>query len=142
MAGVDILTAIHSWWAGTALPSLFPDGQLHHKVAPEDTPLPYLTFFKVSDVAEQFTTAFALRRATVQFNVHSQTDTQAQNLADQISDSMRTLGGNTGAVLTVYGNLSLMVLPTSFGIDIGEGLGLNGADCWVCHFEAETLFTE
>jgi len=35
--------------------------------------------------------------------VHAVTDVAAQAIADTMADMMRTLAGNTGAVLMVYG---------------------------------------
>lgn len=125
-----------------SLAALFSDGRLHHLQAPENTLLPYGTFFKVSDVVEQFTTAYGLRRATLQINVHAETDSQAQAIADSLADQMRTLGGNAGAKLNIYGSTSLHVLPESFGIEIGEGLAPQGKDCWLCFFEIDVLYTK
>ena len=102
--------------------------------------LPYGTYFKVSDVVETFTTGYAFCKATLQFNVHAETDSQAQNIANQLAQTMRTLGSNVGASLLIYGQLSLSVLPNSFGIQIGEGLGNGGKDCWLCFFTADVTY--
>ena len=82
----DVVSALQGWWLNqTSLQSLTSDGKLHHLQAPESTLLPYATYFKVSEVVEQWTTAYGQRRSTVQFNLHAQTDVQAQIIADQMA---------------------------------------------------------
>jgi hypothetical protein len=136
--GNDLLTAFKVWWdaasAEFSLASLLSDGQIHHLSAPENTLLPYATLFKVSDTPELKTTGGFQYLASLQVNVHAQTDAQAQSIADQIAASMRTLNGYAGPTPIVYGAPALMVFPEDFGIEFGEGLGPNGQDCWVCHF--------
>jgi hypothetical protein len=159
----DVITALQGWWQSNpvipsavlkihpsvqatsgpgTLPELLSDGRLHHLQAPQGVKLPYVTYFKVADPVETFTTAYGYRRALVQFNCHAATDARAQTIADTFCDTMRTLGGNAGAPLTVYGQRALDVLPHSFTIEIGEGLGDGGNDCWIASFEVEISYTK
>ena len=50
---------------------------------------------------------------------------------------MRTLGSNTGARLIVYGDDALSVLPQTFMVALGEGLGDEGKDCWIASIEVK-----
>jgi hypothetical protein len=131
----DLITAVQQWWLGqSTLQALFSDSQLHHKSAPEDTLLPYATYFKVSDVAETLNTAGQVRRASVQFSVHAQTDAQAQSIGDAFSDALNTIKQGAPISINVYGKNAMVSLPGESGINIGEGLAPGAEDCWVFHF--------
>jgi hypothetical protein len=142
--GDDPITAIQKWWQTNSmtLASFTSDGKLHHLQAPQGVVLPYATYFKVSDPVETFTTGYGFRRALVQINYHAETDIEAQKSADLLADAMRTLAGAGGAILTIYNQQALHVLPHSFSITIGEGLGDNGRDCWLASFELDIAFTK
>ena len=123
------------------LKELTSDGNIYHLQAPEGVLLPYITYFKVSDVVDPFTTGYGYRNTLIQFNCHAATDLQAQSMADQLADAMRTLAGNPGAGLIVYGQTVKHVLPQSYSITMGEGLGDNGNDCYLAFFEVVVGFT-
>ena len=116
--------AIQTWWQATQ-PGLSADGRVWFKVAPQESALPYATFFQVSDVVGTWTTNYPFKQASVQFNFHAITAAAAE----QLGESFRALF--RGAPLIVGSGLVCHVLPNGSGIDIGEGLGPNGQDCWI-----------
>jgi hypothetical protein len=135
--GIDVLSALQAWWQSRAdLRALTADGQLHHFEAPENTELPYATFFLVSDPAETQTTGFALYRAAVQVNLHAITDAAAVSLGKAFRQAVRL------APLSVDGSAVLHVLPDGNGLEEGEGLGPNGQDCWIATEMLDIPFTQ
>jgi hypothetical protein len=144
------LQAVQDFWESTtAIQSLVTGGKLWHKSAPENASIePYATFFLVSEVPITFTTAYAYWESTFQINIHHNIPQTAIAIAKQISDALNSLKpGGVGSVtpgspqIQVFGQNALSVLPGSFGVDEGEGLGLNGRDCWICHFEVVIPWT-
>lgn len=105
--------------------ALTSDGKLWHRTAAEDTQLPYATVFLVSEVDETWTTSYAFDRASMQINVHAATDAAARAAAIAIRAAFH------GVPLVIAGVNVAHVLPDTHGIEIGEGLGPNGRDCWV-----------
>lgn len=125
-AGVDVISAVQAWWQGMpAMQALTADGKLWHRVAPEDTPLPYATVFLVSETPEIWTTSYPFERSSVQINCHAATDSAARGLGLAIRAAIR------GAPLVVGVQDVCHVLPDGCSIDIGEELGPGGRDCWV-----------
>ena len=139
--------AVQFWWDdATDLQSLVTGGKLWHKSAPENASVePYATFFLVSEVPVTFTTAYTYWESTFQINIHHYVPQLAVSLAKQISDGLNSLkpaGVVPGsAQIQIFGENAIHVLPGSFGVDEGEGLGLNGRDCWICHFEVVIPWT-
>lgn len=137
------LQAVQVWWSGqTSLKSLVAGGKLWHLEAPEGANVePYVTFFRVAEVPVTWTTGYAYRETTIQVNVHGATAISAETIAWNIAKTMSTLGGTGGAQLTIRGQSAIHVLPSSFNTILGEGLGLNGRDCWICSFEVNIPWT-
>lgn len=125
-----------------SLLGLLSDGQIHHVTAPEETLLPYATFFEVSDVPVARTTVGLLRQATLQINVHASTDSQARSIADQLATAMDTILSGGLVPILIYGRNALHSLAGEFGIEQGEGLGPDGQDCWICHFTLDIPYTK
>lgn len=123
--GADVLEAVQTWWLSNGS-GYTSDGYLWHLEAPETTDLPYATYFLVSEDVEQESTAFQSYRALVQINVHTETSGEAWQLVKSIRDALK------GAPLVVDDNAVWHVLPDSLiAPQTGEGLGPDGADCWV-----------
>ena len=120
----SLLGAIQTWF-GEQAPLGASDGKLWLKVAPQESPLPYLTYFMVSDVPETWTTDYPLKRSKVQVNAHAVTAAEAQALGESFRSIFR------GAPLIVGSGTVCHVLPNGSMIDVGEGLGPDGQDCWI-----------
>jgi hypothetical protein len=135
------LTALSNWWASRPdLQALFSNGKLWHSTAPENASVePYLTYFLVSETAVTPTTAFIYWESVVQFNIHHYLPGLARTLAQQLMDALSSLKGD--AQLVIQGTPAVHVLPDDVGLVEGEGLGLNGRDCWICHFTVTIPFT-
>ena len=137
------LSAFRSLW--TQLPdmqALTSDGNLWHKQAPEELDLPYATFFLVSEVPEIWTTAYPWLMATIQVNCHAMTDEAALDMALTIRSALgKSPAQPSGAPLIINGAEVTHVLPAGSGIDIGEGLGPRGRDCWVAFETFEIPWT-
>lgn len=131
--GSDVIAAVQAWWAGTpAVSSLTPDGKLWHKVRPEGDSMPYATVFLVSEAPEMWTTGYAWSRTSVQINCHADTDIQARTMALAVRAALgKTPAQPSGSPLVVGEQDAVHVLPDGDGIDIGDGLGPGGRDCWV-----------
>ena len=139
----DLVTAIQQWFLGQpSLQALFSDGQAHHLSAAEETLLPYLTYFKVSDTVDIYTTAGTVHAASVQFNVHAATDAQAQSIADQLADALNTVKQHADLPIVVYGQNAVHSLPKDFGVQFGEGLAPHGQDCWIVHFSIDVPYVK
>jgi hypothetical protein len=131
----DIQTAIQSWWkTRTDLAALLSDGRLHHVEAPEETELPYLTFFLVSLAEKDRTTAYYFADCTIQFSAHATTDLDAALLRNAIRAAVLNVP------LAIDGNPVWYVLPGSEQLMEGEGRGPNGQDCWIATVDVETVF--
>jgi hypothetical protein len=91
--------------------------------------LPYATYFLVSDVIEVRTTGYFQKRATIQVNLH---ETTAET-AKAAQDAFRLLVGTPAnqVPLTINGSPVMHQLPDGNSLEIGEGLGPGGQDCWV-----------
>src|SRR5882672_4241119 len=88
----DVITALQVWWqAQASLQTLTGVSKLYHLSAPEGTLLPYATYFLVSDAVDTRTTAGKVLKATVQCNIHADTDAQAKAVADDFSDALDTI---------------------------------------------------
>jgi hypothetical protein len=144
------LQAVQDWWDGQpAVQSLVSRGQLWHKSAPENASIePYATYFLVSEVPITFTTGYTYWESTFQINIHHNLPQTAVSIAKQISDALNSLKPGGVASVTpnspqiqIFGTNAIYALPGSFGVDEGEGLGLNGRDCWICHFEVVIPWT-
>jgi hypothetical protein len=137
------IQALQVWWSGQpALTALVTGGKLWHLEAGENGDVePYLTYFKVSELVTTFTTGYAYYTTTLQINVHHWLPILAEAIAWQIAQALSSLGSAGGAVLTIHGTSSIHVLPDSFNTQLGEGLGTQGRDCWLCSFEIEVPWT-
>lgn len=134
--GTHILSAVLAWWDGTpAMSPLVSDGQLHHLSAPEGVQLPYATFFLVADPVESNTTGFQLKRSAVQINLHAATDLEAATIGLAVRDAL------TMAPLMVGDQTTAHVLPDGDGLEVGEGLGPDGRDCWIATETFDILWT-
>ena len=130
------LRAIEVWWATrTDLQALVTGGRLWHRSAPENASVePYLTYFRVSEDITTWTTGYGYYESVFQFNVHHSLPGLAESIAFQIADAMNTI--KSGEIpLQIRGSQAIHVLPGSFGVEEGEGLGYGGRDCWICHFD-------
>lgn len=135
--GTDVLAAFVAWWNGTpAATALTTTGVIWHKEAPEGALLPYATFFLVSDTAETQTTGYAQKRAAIQVNLHHNTDAAARAMWIAFRQAVRK------APLTIGGSAVMHCLPDGDGIDIGEGLGPQGQDCWLAFQVLDIPYTE
>jgi hypothetical protein len=139
----DVLASIQAWWITRPdLQALVSLGRISHKTAAENASvMPYMTFFLVSNVLGTPTTSYGYWEAVVQFNVHHYLPGLALTLAKKIADAMSSVKPGGGAQLWIEGTPAIHVLPESFSVDEGEGLGLNGRDCWVCMFTVSIPFT-
>lgn len=137
------LQALQVWWAGqTALQALVTGGKLWHLEAPEDGAIePYITYFKVSEPVTTWTTGYRYFTTTIQINVHHWLPITAEAIAWQIAQALSSLNPDGGAVLQIHGTNSIHALPDDFNTQIGEGLGTNGRDCWMCSFTVEVPWT-
>lgn len=134
--GIHPVGAAVSYWSGRAdLRQLVSDGTLWHKSAPEDVSLPYATCFVVSDSVESNTTGFQLKRTSLQINLHAATDLEAMTIALAVRSAL------TMAPIGINGQAACHVLPDGDGIDVGEGLGPAGRDCWVAVETFDILWT-
>jgi hypothetical protein len=138
----DVTAAIKAWWATrTDLQALVTLGRLNHATAPENASIePYLTFFLVSTTNVAATTSFIYWESIVQFNIHHYLPGLAHTLAFTIASALNTLKSG-GAQLFIENTQAIHVLPDDFGLEEGEGLGLNGRDCWICHFTVTIPWT-
>jgi len=132
-SGPTLLHAIQEWWRATpAVQALTLDGRLWHRVAPEDTPLPYATVFLASEPVEIQTTRYPWLRSTVQINCHAATDLEARQMGLAVRAALGPApAAPMGAPLVVGLQDVCHVLPDGSGIDVGEELGPGGADCWI-----------
>jgi hypothetical protein len=136
-AGEDILSAVQAWWQATpAMTALTSDHLLWAYEAPETTLLPYATVILVSEPVETWTTSYAVYRSTIQVNLHANTTAAARTLAGQIRL------GLANQPLVITGQSVMLILPDSSALQIGEGLGPNGQDCWVAIETFAALFTQ
>lgn len=135
--GTDVLAAVEAWWNATAaVYSLTRDHKLWFLEAPENTLLPYATFFLVAQPVETWTTGFAFYRAGIQINLHCNTAARARSLAHQLRVAFK------GAPLSVNNQTVCHVLPDGNTIQVGTGLGPGGKDCWVATETFDIPFTE
>jgi hypothetical protein len=135
--GFDLLAALQAWWQGQpGMQALTSDGRLWHVEAPEDIRLPYATFFLVSDVAEIWTTAYDWQRCSVQLNFHAPRVADARSMAKAFRVAVK------GAPLTIDGSPVAHVLPDGETLEIGEGLGNDGQDCWIAAQVLDVPFTQ
>lgn len=139
----DVTTAISAWWANqSSLQAQVTNGKLWHKTAPEDACVePYLTFFLVSTTSISQTTSYSYYESVVQFNIHHYLPGLAQTISQNLAAAMDSRRAGGGAILFIQGNQAIHVLPDDFGLDEGEGLGLNGRDCWIAHFTVTIPWT-
>ncbi len=139
----SVLSAVKTWWDATAAAqALTADGKLWLAPAPEDTPLPYATFFLVSQPIETWTTGYPLKRASVQVNLHAATAVEASGMAGALENLLgKALGQSSGAALVVGGSAVIHVLQDDFLLQQGEGLGPLGSDCWVAIVTFDIPFT-
>lgn len=131
--GGDVLAALWSLWQlSPALQALTSDGRLWHKVAPEDTQLPYATFFLISEAPEMWTTAAPWKVSTVQFNLHAATDAEAIAMGLAVRSALgRSPAQPSGAPLVIGGSDVVHCIQAGRSVDVGEGLSPEGRDCWV-----------
>jgi hypothetical protein len=142
-ANADVITAVQAWWSTRAdLQALVTGGKLWHGTVAEDASVePYANYFLVSTTAVTPTTGYIYYESVVQFNVYHYLPGLAQILAFQLSKAMNTLSPGGGAQLFIEGQDAVHVLPEDFGLEEGEGLGLNGRDCWMAHFTVSIPWT-
>ena len=135
--GIDILAAIESWWGAVGNQQVpTADGRLWHLSAPENTFLPYATFFLVSEVPETWTTSYAWKRGAVQINLHAATSQLARVAGKNLRAALK------GAPLAIDGSAVMHVLPSGTTIVIGEGLAPRGKDCWIAAETFDIPWTE
>jgi hypothetical protein len=135
--GADIMAAITAWWrAHAAVQLISSDKNLWHKTAPEGAELPYSTFFLVHEGPDTYTTAFAFMRSNVQVNCHASTDVEARAAANAIRVALKQ------APLSIGGVRVLHVLPDPSGLQVGEGLGPGGKDCWIAFQAFDIAWTD
>lgn len=141
--GIDPISAVQAWWQATpAVSSLFGDPKLWHRERAEGESYPYATVFLVADAPEIWTTAYPFRRSSVQLNVHAATDEQALRLALAIRQALATPPfGTLAQSLSINGQAVAHVLPDGDGIDVGEGLGPDGRDCWIAFETFDLMWT-
>jgi hypothetical protein len=70
----------------------------------------------------------------VRFAVHDVTAAGAETIAWQLAQAMSSIGGTGGTSFAIHGESSIHVLPESFDLQLGEGLGAGGRDCIICAF--------
>jgi hypothetical protein len=134
--GTDVLNSVQSWWVQMPqAQALTADGLLWYLQAPEATPLPYATFFLVSEIDETWTTGYSVQRASVQVNFHANTASAAR----AVSKSFRRL--IKYAPLHINSDLVMHVLPDGQGLQIGEGLAPDGQDCWMAYSTLDIPWT-
>ena len=139
----DVVTAVQQFFLTQAqLHAIVSDGKLHHKSAPEDTLLPYATYFKVSDTPDTWTTAGPVRRAAVQLNIHHSTDAEAQAIAETFASTMNSIVQQAAIPIVIYGRNAMHVLPGELSIDVGEGLAPGGLDCWIASVVFDIPYTK
>lgn len=143
-AGPDVVSAVQAWWQGTpAVQALASDGRLWHRVAPEDTQLPYATVFLASESVASWTTGYPAVRATVQVNCHAATDIEARAMGLAVREALGPSRAQPqGAPLVVGIREVGHVLPDGDGVDIGEELGPGGEDCWLAFETFEIPWTK
>jgi hypothetical protein len=126
-AGDDIQSAIAAWWAGqSSLHPLVSDGRIWHVQASEGVPLPYLTYFVVSESERPGrTTGYYHLDALVQISAHAETDVAAAAIRDAVRDAIED------ARLVVEGSPVMWCLPGDQRLMIGDGKGPDGTDCWI-----------
>jgi hypothetical protein len=135
--GEDVISSIVTWFNQTpAIAGLFSDQKLWHVSAPENTYLPYATIFLASELAETWTTDYAMRRDEVQINVHAETSQGAREIAVQIRHGLKK------APLLVNNQPVMHVLPANSAVQIGEGLAPSGKDCWLAFETFDIPWTE
>jgi hypothetical protein len=93
----EIFAALSSLAGGR----IFPD------IAPEGTPLPYVTFQQVGGDAVNYLDGSApgKRNARIQVNVWAETRSSASQLSDQVEDAMRAAHGLQTEVLGARASL-------------------------------------
>lgn len=134
--GIDVLSAIETWWDSNEDVQLFSaDKHLWHMVAPQGALLPYATFFLVSEMVETWTTAYPFWRDAIQINCHASTDISARAAAMTIRDELK------GAILSIDGSNICHCLPTQTGMQIGQKLGPRGEDCWIAFVTFDICWT-
>lgn len=122
----NIQAAVQNWFRSRSdLAALFADGRLHHLEAPEDTPLPYLTFFAVAEPETERTTGYYFIGSEVQFSAHAATDAEAADLRDAVRNAI------DHETIVIDGKTAWYALPGAQQLLIGEGRGPNGSDCWM-----------
>lgn len=136
-AGTDILSAIQAWWqASPSMTALTSDRNLWAYEAPETTGLPYATVLLVSEPVDTWTTSYPVYRSTIQINLHANTAGAARTLAAQFRSGLEN------QPLVINGQAVMHILPDSSALQVGEGLGPKGLDCWVAIETFESLFTQ
>lgn len=131
--GTTALAALAAWWvAQSGLKALVSDGRLHHAEAPETTDEPYATCLLVAETERDGrTTDGLILDSLVQISVHAETDAQAVDIVQAVRQAVKT------ARLSVRGRAVQHVLAGGQTTGLGEGLGLDGRDCWVATLDVE-----
>lgn len=139
----DPISAVQAWWlTQTGLQQLVTGGALWHLEAPEDAAVePYATFFLVSMAPRDWTTGYAIWQAVIQINIHHSLPASAAYLAQAFADALNSIRVTELPQIFVQGTQAMSVFPESFGIELGEGLGTQGRDCWVAHFTVSLPWT-
>ena len=87
------------------------------------------------------TTGYFLWEATIQFNIHHNLAGTALYVATQFMDALNSIRSTAAPQIFVQGTQAIQVLPESLGIELGDGLGQNGRDCWIAHFTISLPWT-
>lgn len=135
----DPLVALQRWWTNTPeAVALTGDGKLWFREGPEEPSgdfVSYATFFLVADLVEIQTTDYAVKRATIQVSFHAATSAEASTMAQRFAKLART------ASLEDAGQTAAHCLPDGGGLDLGEGFGPGGSDCWIAYKTLDVLYT-
>ena len=100
----------------------------------------YATFFLVSMVPIARTTGYFLWEATIQFNIHHNLAGTALYVATQFMDALNSIR-STAHLKSSCRAPRQSSSAQSLGIELGDGLGQNGRDCWIAHFTISLPWT-
>jgi hypothetical protein len=141
------LSALQSWWLATPeARALVADGKLWYREQPEAPnvafAMPYATYFRVSESVGNRTTGYAWVDGSVQINLHANTPDAAESLAIALRDLLSQSPANpSGAPLAVGPTDVVHVLDEDLSLDVGQGLGPGGQDCWIAAITLDIAYT-
>ena len=128
------IEAIQAWWVEQeSLIAQFSDQILWLDQAPDGTALPYAVLLQVAEPITGQTTAYQLADGTYQISCMASTASQAIGLARQVRNAFNR------APLPLQDDQALHCLGGEIRVTKGEGLGIDGVDCWVAYTELDIL---